>query len=393
MLPDGTILTEHVWKRFRMDRRRSFAVEELQALRARLSGNRYERWRFALQDINLHVEPGQSLGLVGANGSGKSTLLKLLTRVMYQYAGTIEVAGRVGALIEVSAGIHPQLTGRENIYLYGSLLGLARKDVSKRFDDIVEFAEVGAAVDRMVKHYSSGMRMRLGFAVAAFLEPDVLLVDEVLAVGDAAFQQKCLDRMRSVLSQGTTLVFVSHDLAAVEATCSRGVWLNEGIVRAAGPIEDVMHAYRRSIEEAAEALPSASGVVNVTKATVTGPDGGYPTTQEPVEIELRIESAARRSCRLYLGVSEGPATPIFSLRRDVHLEDGDNVVSCSIAHLPLPHGRYYVWVSLQEGSHDVFAWHPCAHFDVNGPRLDEAPTAVVRLAPIHVAATWQTGRD
>ena len=141
------------------------------------------------------------------------------------------VQGRIGALIEIRAGIHPNLTGRENVYLTGSLMGLSRKRVSERFDEIVAFAELEDAIDRQVKYYSSGMQMRLGFGVAAFLEPDVLLVDEVLAVGDAAFQQRCLDRMRYVLSQGTTLIFVSHDLAAVEATCTQGIWLHNGEVQ------------------------------------------------------------------------------------------------------------------------------------------------------------------
>ena len=185
--------------------------------------DRPQRWRWALRDIDFDVAPGESVGLVGSNGSGKSTLLKILHRVMYPYAGSVEVVGRVGALIEVRSGIHPQLTGRENIVP----VRLAPRAwpptaVASRFDEIVAFAELEQAIDRQVKFYSSGMQMRLGFAVAAFLEPDVLLVDEVLAVGDAAFQQRCLDRMRYVLTQGTTLVLVSHDLAAVEATCARG---------------------------------------------------------------------------------------------------------------------------------------------------------------------------
>ena len=189
-MPDGTVTANRIWKRFRADRQRMLLRDEIQRLSARLRGEAGRGWRWALRDIDLAAQPGESVGLIGPNGSGKTTLLKILTRVMYPYAGSVEVAGRVSALIEVRAGIHPDLTGRENVFLFGSLLGLSRRDVAKRFDDIVTFAELEGAIDRQVKFYSSGMQMRLGFAVAGFLEPDVLLVDEVLAVGDTAFQQK-----------------------------------------------------------------------------------------------------------------------------------------------------------------------------------------------------------
>src|SRR5919198_4084977 len=208
MLPSGSISATHLWKRFHADRRRRLLLDQLQSLPALLRGGGRRGWRWALRDVDLVAEPGESVALVGANGSGKSTLLKILTGVMYPYSGRVEAAGRVGALIEVRAGIHPDLTGRENIQLYGALLGLGRRKVRERFDEIVGFAELEDAVERQVKHYSTGMQMRLGVAVAAFLEPDILLVDEVLAVGDASFQQRCLDRMRQGLTQGTTLGFV-----------------------------------------------------------------------------------------------------------------------------------------------------------------------------------------
>jgi ABC-type polysaccharide/polyol phosphate transport system ATPase subunit len=361
--------------------------DEIQRVRERLNGDGGRGWRWALRDIDLRAEPGESIGLIGSNGSGKTTLLKILTRVMYPYAGSVEVSGRVSALIEVRAGIHPDLTGRENIFLFGSLLGLSRRDVSRRFDNIVEFAELEGAIERQVKFYSSGMQMRLGFAVAAFLEPDVLLVDEVLAVGDAAFQQKSLDRMRLMLSRGATLVFVSHDLAAVEATCSRGMWLREGVVEADGPVRQVLAAYRRSIEESAELMPQVDGLIRLLKVEVTGPDGGHVRSQYPLNISLTVSSPEPRSAAVCLGVSEGPATPIFLVRRDLHLVEGDTRVDCSVARLPLPRGRYYLWAAVFDVV-EFLTWQPVAQFDVIGPDLDAAPRAVVRLAPVDAESSW-----
>jgi ABC-type polysaccharide/polyol phosphate transport system ATPase subunit len=390
MSPDGTITATHLWKRFRADRRRMLLRDEVERLRRRLRGDVQASWTWALRDIDLVVEPGASVGLVGTNGSGKSTLLKILTRVMYPYAGTVDVAGRVGALIEVRAGIHPDLTGRENVYLYGSLLGLPRRQVARRFDAIVSFAEVEHAIDRQVKFYSSGMQMRLGFGVAAFLEPHVLLVDEVLAVGDAAFQQKCLERMGAVLAQGTTLVFVSHDLAAVEATCERGVWLHNGVIRGDGPTRQVLAAYRQAIEEYAESTPAAGGPVRLLKASAGGGHGGAPRTQAPFEVNLVLQSEEVRPTDLCIGVSEGPATPFFLVRHEVQLAAGETEARVTLEHLPLPRGRFYLWIAvLDERGHDLLTWHPAAHFDVVGPDLDAAPRAVVRVAPLHVQAKFE----
>jgi len=390
MSRDGTVVADRVWKRFRTDRRRSQLRDEVQRLGARLRGDAVFGWRWALRDVSVRADPGDSLGIVGLNGSGKSTLLKILTRVMYPYAGRVDVTGRVGALIEVSAGIHPELSGRENVYLYGSLLGLPRSVVSERFDEIVAFAELDAAIDRQVKFFSSGMKMRLGFAVAAFLEPDVLLVDEVLAVGDATFQQKCLDRMRYVLNQGTTLVFVSHDLSAVEATCTQGLWLDAGVVRALGPISDTIHAYRDSVEDAAEATVVTEGPIRVLKATVRGPGAAGAHTQDEMQIALVLECQTAVSGALHVGITEGTAAPIFSLRRDLALTAGETEVRLTIERLPLPRGRFYIWAGMfapKKGS-DALPWHPVAHVDVSGPVLDKPPRAVARLAPVHVAAHW-----
>src|SRR6476646_10981300 len=247
----GEIQADQIWKRFRVDLRPPYFQDQLGRLADTVRRRPSPGWRWALRDVHLRMEPGDSIGLIGANGAGKSTLLKILTRVMYPTAGGVQVTGRTGAMIEVRTGISPQLSGRENIFVTASLMGLRRKDVARRFDEIVEFAGLEDSVDRLVKFYSVGMQMRLGFGVAAFLEPDVLLVDEVLAVGDAWFQQRCLDRMREVLQEGTTLVLVSHDLASVEAVCKRGLWLSDGLLVQDGPIREVLTSYRRAVEDRA----------------------------------------------------------------------------------------------------------------------------------------------
>ena len=393
MLPEGTIAVDHLWKRFRADRGRSQLADKLVRLKARAQGQGPVRgWRWALRDVNLEVEKGSAVGLFGANGSGKSTLLKILCGVMYPYAGNVDVRGRIGALIEVSSGMHSELTGRENTYLFGSLLGLPRSMVARRFDEIVAFAEVESAIDRQLKFYSSGMKMRLGFAVAAFLDPDVMLVDEVLAVGDASFQQKCLDRMRAVLMEGTTLVFVSHDLAAVEATCSRGVWLNGGIVQYDGEVTEALGAYRRSIEESAEAEHTTTGPVKVLKTEVTGVEGGPVRSDEALEVRLVAECEEPGPILLFLGVSEGTANPIFLVSRTLTMVKGEMDIRATIAHLPLPRGRFYLWMGVarkRAKNLNLLGWQPICRFDVEGTYLDHTPAGILRLAPVHVGVEWQ----
>ena len=389
----GAIEATRVWKRFRADKHRLLLRDQMERLGRRVTGRADGRgWRWALRDANLVAAPGESLALVGANGSGKTTMLRLLARVMYPYAGSVRAAGRVGALIEVRAGIHPDLTGGENVYLYGSLLGLRRREVARRFDDIVAFAELEGAIDRQVKYYSSGMQMRLGFAIAAFMEPDILLVDEVLAVGDARFQQKCLDRMRWVLGQGTTVVFVSHDLQAVESICERALWLREGVVEADGPVREVLGAYRRTVEEAAELSAPAFSFMRVVKCEVRGPDGGTPRTQGPLDVRLVVDSPEARVSSVHLGVSEGAATPIFLLGHETVLPAGETELRCTIPHLPLPRGRFYLWLGIFESSGELIPWHPVSQFSVLGPELGATPRGIVRQAPIELAPSWEERR-
>jgi lipopolysaccharide transport system ATP-binding protein len=198
---------------------------------------------WALRDVDFEVQPGEVVGIIGRNGAGKSTLLKILSRITEPTTGRIELYGRMATLLEVGTGFHPELTGRENVYLNGAILGMRREEINRKFDEIVAFAEVSKFIDTPVKHYSSGMYVRLAFAVAANLEPEILIVDEVLAVGDIQFQKKCLGKMSSVAREGRTVIFVSHNLAAVKNLCDRTIMLEEGVLKDIGPTEEVVHKY------------------------------------------------------------------------------------------------------------------------------------------------------
>lgn len=206
-----------------------------------------ETMMWALKDVSFEVKQGEVLGIIGRNGAGKSTLLKILSRITEPTRGRVEIYGRVGSLLEIGTGFHPELTGRENIYLSGAVLGMRRSEITQRFDAIVAFAEVEQFVDTPVKRYSSGMYMRLAFAVAAHLEPEILLVDEVLAVGDAAFQKKCLGKMQDVADTGRTVLFVSHQMATIQALCQRTLLLDQGTITANGPTEPVIQQYLQSV--------------------------------------------------------------------------------------------------------------------------------------------------
>lgn len=211
------------------------------------SGNNEESFIWALKDVSFEVEPGEVVGIIGRNGSGKSTLLKILSRITTPTEGTAEIHGRIGSLLEVGTGFHPELTGRENIYLSGSIMGMKKREIDDKFDEIVKFSEIEKFLDTPVKRYSSGMYVRLAFAVAAHLDPEILMVDEVLAVGDAAFQKKCLGKMGTIAKEGRTILFVSHNMTAVQHLCSRCIHLEEGKIDAYGETSDVVGQYYKDV--------------------------------------------------------------------------------------------------------------------------------------------------
>jgi len=226
---------------------RDSIVRWLRPARSAPSVERREIW--ALKNLDLEVKQGEVLGIIGRNGAGKSTLLKLLSRITTPDAGRIEMYGRVGALLEVGTGFHPELSGRENVYMNGAILGMTRHDIDRKFDEIVAFAGVEAFLDTPVKRYSSGMRVRLGFAVAAHLDPEILVIDEVLAVGDAAFQRKCLGRMGEAATEGRTILFVSHQLESLLSLCPRAIWLDKGELVDSGASTEIVSRYLASVRE------------------------------------------------------------------------------------------------------------------------------------------------
>jgi ABC-2 type transport system ATP-binding protein len=237
---------EEVWKTFRIFHSRNTTLK--QAVTSRRKDNFEDFW--ALQDVSFSIPSGTTFGIVGANGAGKSTLLKILARILVPDRGQVVTHGRVAALLELGAGFHPELSGRENVFLNGSILGMGRQEISKKFDEIVAFSGLERFIDNPIKTYSSGMHARLGFSVAVAVEPDILLVDEVLAVGDEQFQRRCAEKMEGLRSGGRTVIYVSHSLGHMQQVCDHAVWLREGRVEATGSSETVVDAYLSSVTTA-----------------------------------------------------------------------------------------------------------------------------------------------
>lgn len=239
MKPENAIEVHGVKKKFRVYMDRGYTLKELTLF----SKRRKYKERIVLENINFEIKKGEAVGLIGHNGCGKSTTLKLLTRIMYPDSGSIEMCGRVSSLIELGAGFHPDMTGRQNIYTNASIFGLTRKEIEKRIGDIIDFSELGEAIDTPVRTYSSGMYMRLAFSVAINVDADILLVDEILAVGDASFQEKCFEKLKDIKKSGTTIVIVSHSLGQIEQICERAIWIHNGQIRLDGKAVDVDAAY------------------------------------------------------------------------------------------------------------------------------------------------------
>ena len=364
----GAIRADHVSKSYFVRHERRRTLKE-QLLRQYAPKTRID----ALQDVSFSVEPGETYGIVGANGSGKSTLLKLIAGTARPTTGTVEVQGRVSALLELGAGFHPDFTGRENAYLNASILGLSRKETDRILPSIIDFAELGDFFDGTVKTYSSGMYMRLAFAVAAHVDPDILLIDEILAVGDEYFQRKCFAKLNEFRARGKTICFVSHDLGAVAKLCRKAMLLDRGQVRAEGDIRRVLGAYAQLVEQREEhALDSESGggdrwgtgEVTIDQVTLHGgPEPHILTSSAPFEIRLDYQVHAPVPGTIFgLTIYRDDGAGVYGTNTridglEVPVATGSATISFRGEHLDLLPGRYVLDVGVIDPGDHVYDYH------------------------------------
>lgn len=328
----------------------------------------------ALDDLTFTIREGEAVGFIGHNGAGKSTLLKVLSRITEPTRGRAEVHGRVGSLLEVGTGFHPELSGRENIYLNGAILGMSRREITRKFDEIVEFAEIARFLDTPVKRYSSGMYVRLAFSVATHLEPEILMIDEVLAVGDAAFQRRSLTRMAQVAKEGRTVLFVSHNMAVIQALCRRVVVLDRGAAVVDGPTDEAITAYLRTLEQSrtSDLLERSDrggrNDVLVKAVQVTGGHGGVIRTGEPMQVEVEVTGVLRdATCALHLYNSLGqPVAALDSAAPSAGdgVHDTGTAFRCDLSELPLVPGSYRIDVTFTGDGYEQDSVPAAAFFDV-----------------------------
>lgn len=354
-----------------ISRNMTMPLERFRGLLRGESASGYTKEIWALKDVSFEVKKGEVVGIIGRNGAGKSTLLKILSRITEPTSGYIEVFGRVGALLEVGTGFHPELTGRENVYLNGAILGMSQHDIGRKFDEIVHFAGVEKFIDTPVKHYSSGMGLRLGFAVAAHMEPEILVVDEVLAVGDAEFQKKCLGKMSDVAREGRTVLLVSHNMTAIHSMCQQVIWIDDGRVRLQSTPVRSIEAYLSSSHQVdvLAHLGSRTDRVGSRRLTfqsvkVINPDSGIIASGDPVNIELEYELCDPlphddvKVAIVFIGPSgERIFTCSLEFRQgEFTMWPETGQVTCAIQSLPLLPGQYslYLWSAVQKQQTDTF---------------------------------------
>ena len=352
------VVVENVSKKYRLYRERNNSLKI-----AIMRGGRAKVDMFwALQDVSFEVYEGSTTGLIGENGSGKSTMLKCLARLLRPDTGSVSVTGKMSALLELGAGFHPELTGRENVFLNGAILGLKQKELAAKFDDIVDFAGIGQYIDEPVKNYSSGMYVRLGFSVAINVEPDILLVDEVLAVGDEAFQRKCLERFADLKNSGKTVIIVSHSMGSVINMCDHVIWFKKGRKMADGDPRQVVEAYTGSITLSEHRPPETgdrwgSGEARIERVTLLDRSGGQTT---------RVGSGEPLTVRLWYATSQPVERPVFSVSLQTlqgvvisnpttreggevpEKLDGSGWVDLVIEHFPILPGTYDITASLTD---------------------------------------------
>jgi len=333
---------------------------------------------WALRNVSFELKVGEVLGLIGRNGAGKTTLLKILSRVTQPTEGFADIYGRVGSLLEVGTGFHPELTGRENTFLNGAILGMGKQEITRKFDEIVAFAEVADFIDTPLKHYSSGMQMRLAFAIAAYFEPQILLVDEVLAVGDFAFQKKCLGKMGEVARAGRTIVLVSHQMNQIRRLCEKVIWMDGGTIRQSGPTAEVAGAYEAAVNSASASSHENRGQkARFVSWEIVEPRGESPhmlNSLSPLTVHFTVETN-KEVRRGHHGVA------LFTMDReliwawakdDVCLEPGLHSFSYTFPMLPLRPGAYCWQVSLWEDGELLDLWDCLPELNVATPVFQHA---------------------
>lgn len=391
-MADTAIGVDDVSKRFRLYHEKYTSLKERVIHFGRIPHEEF----WALRDINLDIKEGETVGLLGHNGSGKSTLLKCMAGILQPTTGQISVRGRLAALLELGAGFHPELTGRENVFLNASILGMPKKEIEKRFDEIVAFAELEQFIDNQVKHYSSGMYVRLGFAVAVNMDPEILLVDEVLAVGDESFQRKCLERVRRFQKEGRTIVFVTHAADLVRQICDRAAVLDHGVMVALGTPGEAVRAFREHLlqgeryDEAAELAtdddtprPPTQEEKRNLKVRLTNVEISYPNDTEqryllpgqPLSVGLHYDAVERVDDVVFgLAIHDVEGRLVFGsntdfLGIDVGALEGPGVVTFQTDAVPLLDGTYLLTIGIH--SHDettVYDWREQRHqFEVMNP--------------------------
>jgi ABC-type polysaccharide/polyol phosphate transport system ATPase subunit len=390
----GEIRVERASRRFRVNPEPVRTLKELALRRGRAPAS--EVW--ALRDVSLAVEPGDAVGLVGRNGSGKTTLLSLIAGIITPTSGRVDAGGRVASLLELGAGFHPDFSGRENVYLNGSLYGLKRKTVDERLDEIVAFAELERFIDNPVRTYSSGMYMRLGFAVAAHIDPDILLLDEVFAVGDEEFQRKCFAKIFEYKQRGGTIVFVSHDAASVERLCRRAVLLRDGRVELDGSAQEAIARYHKLLaderdpaEGAAGLSEYGSGEARIAAARLLGPEGEERlqlAAGEPLVVELRVVVREEVPApRISLELRDEAGLLLAAAAQDTAElgwdgAPGERLVRFEVDRPPLADGRFRLRFELGDGTgRRLYHW------------LDDAVRFVVypgegARGPVLLDGTW-----
>jgi ABC-type polysaccharide/polyol phosphate transport system ATPase subunit len=395
----AAIEVEHVSKRFRLYRDRNQSLKATLLRRGRATFDAFQ----ALDDVSVSIKQGETFGFIGENGSGKSTLLKCIARILEPDAGRIAVTGKVSALLELGAGFHPELSGRENVYLNGSILGLSRRQLDQRFDDIVDFADLAQFIDSPVKNYSSGMYVRLGFSVAINVDPDVLLVDEVLAVGDESFQRRCGEKFAELRQSGKTIVIVSHGLASIRTMCDRAMWLDHGQAKCTGPAGEVIDEYLAGVHhvqtDRKDGTQWGPADARVTKVELFDSDG-RSTSQARTgdEVRFRLQWASdvpvpKPVFCLAISTTDGVlvsaptnrATPM-----QIETMEGEGAIDIVIPRLAILPGSYEASVSLWDRNllHEFHHWQRAVHFDVLASSALDQGGGVLSLG-----AEWRDAAD